>query len=160
MGYQNSSWDICDLTKKVTGSKKFLGFRPGACKVCPPENLNISKFGFFLLCTKIRGPKSRIGFTYGLQLQNICSHGPNKKDFRSFAQKMTELEQFLFSAENFYELFNIAAFCSFLDCSLLYWQMLNCSALNYSPFNCNVFVPRWGIDYRTALKNRKIDPIR
>ena len=47
MGYQNSSWDICDLTKKVAGSKKFLGFRPGACKVCPPENLNISKFGCF-----------------------------------------------------------------------------------------------------------------
>ena len=23
MGYQNSSWDICDLTKKVSGPKKF-----------------------------------------------------------------------------------------------------------------------------------------
>ena len=53
MGYQNSSWDICDLTKKVTGSKKFLGFRPGACKVCPPENLNISKFGFFYFAPKL-----------------------------------------------------------------------------------------------------------
>ena len=102
MGYQNSSWDICDLTKKVMGSKKFLAFRPGACKVCPPENLNISKFGFFLLCTKIRGPKSRIGFTYGLQLQNICSHGPNKKKkMRPFAPKMVELEQFSFSPAEF-----------------------------------------------------------
>ena len=23
MGYQNSSWDICDLTKKVSGPKNF-----------------------------------------------------------------------------------------------------------------------------------------
>ena len=47
MGYQNSSWDICDLTKKVSGPKKFLGPGPGARKVGPPENLSISKFGFF-----------------------------------------------------------------------------------------------------------------
>ena len=48
------------------------------------QSLSAGKFEYleiwiFLLCTKIRGPKSRIGFTYGLQLQNICSHGPNKK---------------------------------------------------------------------------------
>ena len=46
MGYQNSSLDICDLTKKVSG-KKNLGPGPGARKVGPPENLSISKFGFF-----------------------------------------------------------------------------------------------------------------
>ena len=28
--------------------------------------------------------------------ENICSHDPNEKDLRSFAQKMTELEQFSF----------------------------------------------------------------
>ena len=33
--------------KKGFGSKKFLGPGPGARKVGPPENLSISKFGFF-----------------------------------------------------------------------------------------------------------------
>ena len=47
MGYQNSSWDICDLTRNFRVQKKILGPGPGARKVGPPENLSISKFGFF-----------------------------------------------------------------------------------------------------------------
>ena len=47
MGYQNSSWDTCDLTKKGFGSKKILGPSPGTRKVGSPENLSISQFGFF-----------------------------------------------------------------------------------------------------------------
>ena len=44
MGYQNLSWDICDLTKKVFRSKKFLELGQGARKVGPQENLSILKF--------------------------------------------------------------------------------------------------------------------
>ena len=33
--------------RKGFGSKKFLGPGPEACKVGSPENLSISKFGFF-----------------------------------------------------------------------------------------------------------------
>ena len=66
MGYQNRNCDICYLTKKGFGSKNFLGPGPGACKVRPLVNLSISKIGCFFIRFKIRGPKSRIGSSYGL----------------------------------------------------------------------------------------------
>ena len=43
--------------------------------------------------------KDRIQFW--LFLQNICSQNPNEKDLSSFAQKMNELEQFLFGPAEF-----------------------------------------------------------
>ena len=51
MGYLNSSWDM-GPNQKGFGSANFLGPDPGAGKVDPPENLIISKLGFFYF-----GPK-------------------------------------------------------------------------------------------------------
>ena len=54
MGYKNSSWNIFNLAKKVSGPKKVLGPSPGARKVDLPENLSVSKFGFFTLNHNMR----------------------------------------------------------------------------------------------------------
>ena len=44
-----------------------------------------------------RHKKSRKGFSYGLYVQNICSHDSKERDFRIFVQKkIIELEQFFF----------------------------------------------------------------
>ena len=62
--------------KKGFGSKKFLGPGPGARKVGPPENLSISKFGFFDFEPKLdaqnQGQDSVMGYSckiYALMVQ-------------------------------------------------------------------------------------------
>ena len=101
--------------KKGFGSKDVLGLAEGPAKLIRQKIWGL-EFWIFLLWTKIWDPKSRIWFSFGLHLQNICSHGPNKKDLRSFAQKMTKLEHFSFGPAEFTDIWdfsNIADFHGF-----------------------------------------------
>ena len=66
--------------KKGYGSKIFWGPVLGPAKLVR-RKIWVSRNLDFWHCSKIRGTISRIGVTYGIQLQNICSHGPNKKNW-------------------------------------------------------------------------------
>merc|ERR1711873_26554 len=59
-------------------------------KVRPPENFCISNFGIF-----------DFGPNFGLLSHRYSSYLSNAKDLRSFAQKLAELEQFLFGPLDF-----------------------------------------------------------
>ena len=114
LGSRVASWYICDPIKKVSGPKIFSGPTPG------PQSSAAGKFEYlkfwnFWLRTQIWALKWKKGPSFGLLSHRYSSYLSNAKDLRSFAQKLAELEQFLFGPLDFSEILDFPKKAVFAD---------------------------------------------